>query len=143
MTMHEIEMLHIQSKPAKHFKGGKPRVNFNMDFYGSFDNPNIQTAMSKIERLCIKDGIQKLTAQEVPWFPTKIEHLNGIGQGFITVGNGIEDVDHPTFRDPEYRKRRMFIAEAAMGYKVNTPIPRIDYTALETKTWGICYERLK
>ena len=98
--------------------------------------------MKKIEKLCVKDGIQKLNAQEVPWFPTKIEHLNGIGQDFITVGDGIEDIDHPTFRDPEYRTRRLFIAEAAMGYKVGTPIPRIDYTKDETTCWGVCFERL-
>ena len=39
------------------------------------------------------------------------------------------------FKDPVYRKRREQFAAIANSYKHGTPIPRIQYTPEEIKTW--------
>jgi len=46
----------------------------------------------------------------VPWFPTRIEDFDHIGKRILGEGDGIQEADHPSFRDPEYIKRRAFIA---------------------------------
>lgn len=42
----------------------------------------------------------------------------------------------------EYRDRRKMIADIALNYKHGSPIPRIDYTETENKTWSIIYKKL-
>lgn len=39
---------------------------------------------------------------EVPFFPTNILDLDMIGKRILGAGDGIQDVDHPQFKDPEY-----------------------------------------
>jgi phenylalanine-4-hydroxylase len=51
--------------------------------------------------------------------------------------------DHPGFNDAEYKNRRKQIVEIAHTYMHGTQIPRIEYNAEETKTWGAVYNRLK
>lgn len=80
----------------------------------------------------------------VPWFPIKMEEIDSMGKRFMTVGEGIEDTDHPSFRDMEYRKRRLVIAEASKTYKMSDPvISDIQYTDDEHSVWANVYPRLK
>ena len=51
---------------------------------------------------------------EVPWFPTQIEDFDHIGKKVLTEGDGIQEADHPGFRDPVYRKRREEITNRAL-----------------------------
>ncbi len=60
---------------------------------------------------------------------------------------GLEDIvvldpDHPGFRDPLYRGRRNEIARIALQYQLDTPIPRIEYTAEEHGVWRTVWEKL-
>lgn len=69
---------------------------------------------------------------EVPWFPTQIEDFEHIGKRVLTEGDGIQEADHPGFRDPVYRKRRDDITALALGYDLRDPnIPRVTYTKEE------------
>ena len=62
----------------------------------------------------------------------------------MTQGDGIEYIDHPSFSDPEYVKRRNYIASIAFGYKMSdTVIPGVDYTDDETGVWRHCYPKIK
>ena len=87
-------------------------------------------------------GVTEVGSKEVPWFPTSIEDFNHIGKRILSEGDGIQDANHPGFRDPVYRERRDFITNYAMDYKVGEPIKNMDYTQVENDVWKFCYERL-
>jgi phenylalanine-4-hydroxylase len=50
--------------------------------------------------------------------------------------------DHPGFHDPVYRQRRDEIARIASGHTPGTPAPFIEYTQVETDTWGTVFSGL-
>lgn len=77
----------------------------------------------------ISNEVKEIGNVEVPWFPTRIEDFDFIGKKTLTEGDGIQESDHPSFRDPEYKARRDFIAQLAFDYKISDQeIPSIDYT---------------
>eukprot|EP00069_Balaena_mysticetus_P005748 bmy_04792T0 len=47
------------------------------------------------------------------------------------------------FKDPVYRARRKQFADIAYNYRHGQPIPRVEYTEEEKKTWGIVFKTLK
>ena len=62
----------------------------------------------------------------------------------LTKNDGIEEVDHPSFKDEVYMKRRQEIAEVALEYKITNPvIPKINYTNEDRSVWKFCYPRLR
>ena len=52
------------------------------------------------------------------------------------------DVDHPGFSDHAYRKRRAEITALAKTFRTGMPIPKIEYTEEENKTWETVYTNL-
>lgn len=67
-----------------------------------------------------------------------------IGKKVLVFGDGIEEIDHPGCKDPEYRARRAYIASLALNYKMSDrEIPRIEYTKDEQWVWNYCFSRLK
>jgi hypothetical protein len=47
----------------------------------------------------------------------------------------ISTVEHAGFHDQEYRQRRDELAALASSYKHGQPIPYVQYTDTENKTW--------
>jgi len=80
-------------------------------------------------------------ADIVPWFPRKIKDLDRFANQILSYGAELNS-EHPGFTDPEYRKRRKFFADIAYNYKHGQPIPRVEYSPEDTKTWGTVFREL-
>ncbi|XP_037094241.1 tryptophan 5-hydroxylase 1-like [Pollicipes pollicipes] len=46
------------------------------------------------------------------------------------------------FKDKVYRQRRQHFSEIAMNHRHDKPIPRVEYTEEETRTWGVIFREL-
>ncbi|XP_060534744.1 tyrosine 3-monooxygenase [Cylas formicarius] len=69
-----------------------------------------------------------------PWFPRHASELDDCNH-LMTKYEPDLDMNHPGFADKEYRARRKTIAEIAFAYKYGDPVPFIEYTETENKTW--------
>lgn len=115
-------------------------MNFNIDFHGNFEDSNIAKAMDELEK--ISQGVTRVGSKAVPWFPVDINDFDHIGKRTLSEGDGIQDADHPGFRDPEYIKRRDEVTQMALDYKMVEPIKRLEYTQVEKDVWAFCYRNL-
>jgi len=106
LTKNGINMTAIQSRPLKVIEK-KRCMSFNMDFYGTPDQENVKLALRQLRNL--GQGLTEVGTAEVPWFPTKISDFDHIGKRILGEGDGIQETDHPGFRDPVYRERRDMI----------------------------------
>ncbi|XP_065199964.1 protein henna [Planococcus citri] len=77
----------------------------------------------------------------LPWFPRKIKELDRFANQILSYGSEL-DSDHPGFTDSVYRARRKYFADIAFNYKHDQPLPHVDYTDEEIKTWGVVYKQL-
>lgn len=80
----------------------------------------------------------------MPWFPTKLSDLDKLGKKVLIFGDGIEEIDHPGCKDPEYVARRKYIATLALDYNLSDEtIPYLKYNDNERYAWKYCFSRLR
>ena len=83
-----INMTNISSRPPKTCDAsGDKLINFNIDFHGNFGDPNVDAAMSALEKMA--HGLTKVGSTAVPWFPTDINDFDHIGKRTLGEGDGI------------------------------------------------------
>lgn len=84
------------------------RTIIQADIEGGPEEARVKRAIDELKGQAA--SVDFLQTPEVPWFPTKMEDFDLIGRRFLTFGRGIEEIDHPSCKDPEYRKRREYIS---------------------------------
>lgn len=144
-----VNLLHIESRPAK--KNDKL-----YEFFVDCDNQTggmkeaVKELKSKTTTLTVyarkhSRGTGKRSSisdpDEVFWFPRKIVDIDRFANQILSYGAEL-DSDHPGFTDATYRARRKQFADIAFSYKHGTPIPRVEYTEDEIKTWGVIFREL-
>lgn len=139
--VNKVNLIHIESRPSKPDKR-------KYEFFVHCKAEKKEQITDTIENL--KESAQYLhvlnktnddLGDSVPWFPRKIKDLDQFANRILSYGSEL-DSDHPGFTDKVYRERRKQFADIAFNYKQGTPIPRVDYTQEEIKTWAIVFKEL-
>ncbi|XP_071476864.1 tyrosine 3-monooxygenase-like [Diadema antillarum] len=134
----KVTLTHVESRPS-------PRVDGQIEFLVQCETKgsSSKTVLTALQK--VVDNV-RLEKEEVtkrgPWFPKRINELDRCTH---LLSNYEPDLDneHPGFSDKAYRERRQRIADIAFKYKHGEPIPRVDYTEDELRTWGLIYRQLK
>jgi len=111
-----------------------------VDFEGSTDDPRLQPALQDLRSQTVVADLQD--AVHVPWFPTRASDIDEFSGKTLDAGSELE-ADHPGFSDATYRDRRTMIVGNAMSFRHGNELPRVEYTADETATWGAVYSKLR
>jgi len=138
-SKHNVNLLHIESRPSKKVLG-------QYDFLVNADDSRggLEKVINELHTRC--NFVHVLTrgetsADSTPWFPRKIQDLDRFANQILSYGHELES-DHPGFTDAVYRARRKEFADIAFNYKYGEAIPHVNYTADETATWGKVFREL-
>ncbi|XP_055505644.1 tyrosine 3-monooxygenase [Leucoraja erinacea] len=134
----EAKIHHIETRPSKKSKYN-PEI---LEFFTRCEtnSSDISTLVSSLKR--VAEEVKTTKEEKYHWFPKKLSDLDRCHQ-LVSKYDPDLDFDHPGYSDVKYRERRKQIAEVALNYKYDNPIPRIEYTAEEIATWREVYTNLK
>lgn len=134
-----VNLLHIESRSSDRVPGYEFLVECDSS------SKELDQAIDELKKVCsyfrIISSNTRLTSAGVPWFPRRIRDLDRFANQILSYGAEL-DSDHPGFTDEVYRKRRKYFADIAFNHKHGQPLPRVDYTEAETKTWGEVFTNL-
>ncbi|XKL65228.1 hypothetical protein PGB90_008648 [Kerria lacca] len=138
-TKHNVYLVHIESRSST-------RVQSKYEFVvecapGGDLKQAIQNLQQNSSYLNIISRAYENDLGTTPWFPQKIRDLDYFSNHILSCGSEL-NADHPGFTDTNYRARRKYFADIALKYKHGHPIPIVEYTDEEKKTWGIVFNQL-
>jgi len=139
-TKYKCNLVHIESRSSMRLPGYEFMVEIDTK------SGDVDSALNEIRKNATYFQIitrdYKDSADTLPWFPVNIKDLDKFANQILSYGSEL-DSDHPGFTDQVYRARRKEFADIAFNYKHGTPIPTVEYTDIEKKTWGTVYNKLK
>eukprot|EP00730_Choanoeca_flexa_P002075 TRINITY_DN10900_c0_g1_i2.p1 TRINITY_DN10900_c0_g1~~TRINITY_DN10900_c0_g1_i2.p1 ORF type:complete len:512 (+),score=104.61 TRINITY_DN10900_c0_g1_i2:1184-2719(+) len=135
----EVDLKHIESRPSRTAKD-------HYEFYITSESEP-EKVRQAVEKLSSTGASSATILDRNPdtdnpeWFPRRIRELDMFADRVLDAGRDLQS-DHPGFTDKTYRERRAYFADIAISYKHGTPIPKVDYTEAEVKTWGLIFNKL-
>ncbi|KAI7697317.1 Protein henna [Sarcoptes scabiei] len=133
---YDVDLMKIESRSSKRFEN-----DYEFLIECSSKNQRLSAALDELRNLTqyLQVISREKSNETVPWFPRKAKDLDRFANHCLSYGAEL-DADHPV--NEVYRKRRAFFGEIAMNYKHGQPIPRVEYTKIETETWGTVFREL-
>ncbi|XP_054844621.1 tyrosine 3-monooxygenase-like [Eublepharis macularius] len=137
--MFETKIHHLESRAAKISKNTD---DDDLECFVKCEvlSSEVSSLVNALKR--VAENVKSNKEERALWFPKKIRDLDNCHH-LITKYDPDLDHEHPGFTDPEYRKRRAFIADLAFNFRQGDPLPRVEYTAQETATWREIYQKLR
>ncbi|XP_011352717.1 phenylalanine-4-hydroxylase [Pteropus vampyrus] len=137
----DINLTHIESRPS-HLEKDKYEFFTYLDKCSTLALSNIIKILRRDIGVTVHELSRDNKKDTVPWFPKTIQELDRFANQILSYGAEL-DADHPGFKDPVYRTRRKYFADIAYKYRHGQPIPRVEYTEEEKKTWRTVFRTLK
>jgi len=121
--------------------GGKMDVLLRVDI----KHPALVHFLKTLKRSTFLSDVHLLSSKSVnfklPWYPKHISELDHCNH-LMTKFEPDLDMDHPGWKDQNYRERRKLIAELSFSFRHGDAIPHVEYTPEEIATWKEVYSKV-